>query len=60
MDSVRAGWTDGTWEAGIPRLATGVPDRVGRLKALGNAVVPAQFYPIFKAIADIERNYRHG
>lgn len=54
MDSVRAGWADGTWEAGIPRLATGVPNHVGRLKALGNAVVPAQFYPIFKAIADIE------
>lgn len=60
MDSVRAGWADGTWEAGIPRLATGVPNRVGRLKALGNAVVPQQFYPIFKAITEIERNYRHG
>ena len=55
MDSVRAGWTDGTWEAGIPRIATGVPDRTLRLKCLGNAVVPAQFYPIFKAIHDIER-----
>lgn len=54
MDSVRAGWADGTWEAGIPRLATGVPNRVGRLKALGNAVVPQQFYPVFRAIAEIE------
>ena len=60
MDGVRAGWADGTWEAGIPRIATGVSDRVGRLKALGNAVVPAQFYPIFQAIADIERSYEHG
>ena len=55
MDGVRAGWADGTWEAGIPRIATGVPDRVQRLKCLGNAVVPTQFYPIFQAIADIER-----
>lgn len=60
MDRVRAGWADGTWETGIPRIAVGVPDRVGRLKALGNAVVPAQFYPIFQAIADIERSYTHG
>lgn len=55
MDEVRAGWTDGTWEAGIPRIATGVPDRKKRLTCLGNAVVPAQFYPVFQAIADIER-----
>jgi hypothetical protein len=26
---------------------------VPRLKALGNAVVPAQIYPIFKAIVEI-------
>lgn len=50
MDGVRAGWSDGSWERGIPRIATGVPDRANRLKALGNAVVPAQFYPIFRAI----------
>lgn len=54
MDGVRAGWRDGSWEYGIPRIATGVPDRVNRLKALGNAVVPAQFYPIFKAIYEAE------
>lgn len=55
MDGVIAGWADGTWEAGIPRLAAKVPNRVGRLKALGNAVVPQQFYPVFLAIAQIER-----
>ena len=54
MDGVRAGWADGTWEAGIPRIAAGVPNRVGRLKALGNAVVPVQFYPIFEGIAAVE------
>jgi site-specific DNA-cytosine methylase len=32
-------WADG-WEIGTPRVARGVPDRVARLKALGNSVVP--------------------
>lgn len=48
-------WLDGDWESGIPRVARGVPDRVARLKALGNAVVPQQAYPIFRAVAEIEK-----
>ena len=51
----------GSWwpvEPGVGRVANGVPNRVDRIKCLGNAVVPAQFYPIFKAIADIERSER--
>jgi len=41
------------WEP--PRIAKGMPDRVPRLRALGNAVVPAQVYPILAAIAAIEQ-----
>lgn len=46
----------GWWsvEPDVGRVAYGVPARVDRLKCLGNAVVPQQFYPIFKAIYDIE------
>jgi len=29
------------WEDGVPRIATGVKDRVSRLKAIGNGQVPA-------------------
>ncbi|MCY9539203.1 hypothetical protein M5X17_30940 [Paenibacillus alvei] len=40
------------WEP--PRVATGVKDRVGRLKALGNAVDPAQIFPVLYAIKAID------
>ncbi len=44
---------DGYWDSepeGIPRVATGIKDRVDRLKGLGNAIVPQVAYELFKAI----------
>ena len=41
-------WPD---EPGVGRVVDGLPDRVDRVKALGNAVVPQQFYPFFAAMA---------
>lgn len=47
-------WLD---EPDVPRVTKGMPDRANRLKCLGNAVVPQQAYPIFRAIVN-EINHR--
>lgn len=48
------GGTQWAVEPDVGRVAHGIPNRVDRLKCLGNAVVPQQFYPIFKAIMEVE------
>lgn len=51
--SVNIGWWPA--EPNVGRVANGIPKRVDRLKCLGNAVVPQQFYPVFEAIMRIEK-----
>ncbi len=51
-------WQDGDplnafgphWEDGVPRVVEHEPDRVHRLKAMGNALVPQIAYLIFQAM----------
>jgi DNA (cytosine-5)-methyltransferase 1 len=58
-DSGREG---GTWpiEPDVGRVAYGIPSRVDRLKALGNAIVPQVAYEIIKAIRMIEEKEGKG
>lgn len=52
----------GHWlpEPDVPRITTRKAHRADRLRALGNAVVPQQFYPVFAAIAEIKKGENHG
>ena len=47
-------WEDWLPEPELDRVVDGIPNRVDRIKCLGNAVVPQQFYIFFKLIADME------
>lgn len=54
-------WLQDPAESGrVPRLTNDAANRTNRLKCLGNAVVPQQFYPVFRAIADIEGGICEG
>ena len=46
----------GFWmkEPDTPRITQRKKNRINRLKCLGNAVVPQQFYPMFRYIREIE------
>ena len=56
LDEAMNPWADGEW-ADTPRVATGVKDRVSRLRALGNAVVPAVVEKIGQAILYAEADH---
>ena len=45
-----------TYQSRLCRSLYGISQGVDRVRALGNAVVPQQFYPIFRGITDIESN----
>jgi DNA (cytosine-5)-methyltransferase 1 len=57
VDEFSAGLDRYFWdiEPEIPRVARNIPNRVQRLKCLGNACVPQQIYPIFEAIMKVKR-----
>jgi DNA (cytosine-5)-methyltransferase 1 len=55
LSGMHSAWEDWPDEPGVDRVVDRVPNRVDRVKCLGNAVVPQQFYPFFAAIAEIER-----
>ena len=57
MGNLADGFSAWLAEPDIPRVAKGVKDRVNKLRALGNAVVPQQIYPILRAIAEVEREF---
>lgn len=48
----------GFWmkEPDTPRITQRKKNRINRLKCLGNAVVPQQFYPMFRYIREIEED----
>jgi DNA (cytosine-5)-methyltransferase 1 len=55
----RPGEPQHDWEA--PRTVTGtVKDRAARLKALGNAVDPVQFFPVMESLVAAHETWRGG
>ena len=48
-------WCNWPDEPQLDRVVDGVPNRVDRIRCLGNAVVPQQFYPFFLFITQVEK-----
>lgn len=53
-------WSDGRWEDATPRVATGIPARVDRLKAIGNGQVPAVAAAAFMQLIAAQRGEVDG
>ena len=53
VSGMHPAWEDWPDEPELDRVADGIPHRMDRLKCLGNAVVPQQFYPFFMVIAQL-------
>lgn len=60
ISGMHSAWEDWPDEPGIPRVVDRLPHRVDRIKCLGNAVVPQQFYPFFMAIMEAEKGESNG
>lgn len=54
VSRTHSAWEDWPDEPGIPRVDAWISSRLERIKCLGNAVVPQQFYPFFMAMYLIE------
>lgn len=56
--NILCGWKESWYEvaARFCRVDDGIPDRVHRLKSLGNAIVPQIAYILFEAIKQLEEN----
>lgn len=50
-------WGEGTaWERGVPRVAAKIPNRVGRLKCIGNGQVPAAMRLAWESLRNNRRD----